>query len=55
MIFFFRMKCCQYDTKLSQLVSEFTRIVSVLISINFQVLCCCELESILVAGAQQVR
>ena len=36
---------------------EFTRVISVSITINFQLLCCCELESILVpwSGAQQVR
>ena len=36
---------------------EFTRVVLVLIAINFQLLCCCELESILItwSGAQQVR
>ena len=27
---------------------EFTRVVSVSIAINFQLLCCCELESIVV-------
>ena len=36
---------------------EFTQVVLVSITINFQLLCCCELESILVpwSGAQQVR
>ena len=36
---------------------EFTRVILVSIAINFQLLCCCELESILVtwSGAQQVR
>ena len=36
---------------------KFTRVVLISIGINFQLLCCCELESILVpwSGAQQVR
>ena len=36
---------------------KFTRVILVSIAINFQLLCCCELESILVtwSGAQQVR
>ena len=36
---------------------KFARVVLISIGINFQLLCCCELESILVpwSGAQQVR
>ena len=36
---------------------KFARVVLISIGINFQLLCCCKLESILVpwSGAQQVR